>query len=142
MKRIKVKSSNIESVGYEIMSADSQLTGGEETGTLEVEFKGGNIYSYLEVPEIQYHQLMKAESVGKYFSANIKKAGYKFEKVEKRGEEKESLLYLVKELFKMLDTVEESDSGTVFRPTSIETCRVLHATKLKEILPKIRKIIE
>ena len=58
------------------------------------------------------------------------------------SQEKESLLYLVKELFKILDTVEESDNGRVFRPTNIETCRTLHAAKLKEILPKIRKIIK
>jgi len=176
MKRIKVKSSNIESIGYEVLDFAKLL------GTLEVEFKGGGVYRYLEVPESMYEDMLVAESVGKFFSTHTKKGGYKFEKVEKddgtiisselydyltvqldlppktieklkpllRGEvvrwqeEKceESLIYLVKELFKMLDTVEESDNGRVFRPTNIETCRVLHSVKLKEILPKIRKIIK
>jgi len=58
------------------------------------------------------------------------------------SKEKESLVYLVKELFKMLDAKEESDNGRVFRPTNIETCRVLHSVKLKEILPKIRELVK
>ncbi len=49
---------------------------------------------------------------------------------------------LVKELFKLLDSVEETDNGTTFRPTTINTCRVMHTIKLKEILPKIRKLIK
>lgn len=49
---------------------------------------------------------------------------------------------LVKELFDMLDTEEESDSGRKYRPTTISTCRVMHSIKLKEILPKIRELIK
>lgn len=56
--------------------------------------------------------------------------------------EKEDLESLVKELFVLLDTKEESDSGRIFKPTYITSCRVMHSIKLKEILPKIRKLLK
>ena len=52
-------SSNIKSVGY-------------EAGILEIEFIVGSVYQY-NVPESVYTALMAAESVGKFFSANIRK---------------------------------------------------------------------
>jgi len=82
MKRIKVKSSNIESIGYELSLAESAPIVQERLGTLEVEFRGGKVYQYIYVPETQYNQLMKAESIGKFFAANIKTGGYAFKKVE------------------------------------------------------------
>lgn len=51
------------------------------------------------------------------------------------------IIGLVKELFDMLDTIEESDSGRKFKPTNIETCRVMHSIKLKKILPSIKTLI-
>jgi len=46
----------------------------------------------------------------------------------------------VREFFKILDTVEESMSGTEFHPTYISSCRVMHTEKLSKILPKMRKL--
>jgi len=61
MNRDNVSSSNLRSVGYE-----------EGTFTLEIEFHGGGIYQYFEVPESVYLGLMQASSKGQYFHQNIK----------------------------------------------------------------------
>ncbi|NUM79266.1 KTSC domain-containing protein [bacterium] len=60
MDRIEVTSSELKSVGY-----DPNL------GILEVEFRNGGIYRYLDVPQYHYDSLLTAESLGKYFNANI-----------------------------------------------------------------------
>lgn len=59
MKRTFVRSSDIRSVGY-------------ENNTLEIEFNSGGIYQYQGVPQEQYHNLISADSCGKYFHKNIK----------------------------------------------------------------------
>lgn len=41
--------------------------------TLDVEFRSGSVYQYVGVPRSVYVELMEAESVGKFFHANIKK---------------------------------------------------------------------
>lgn len=61
MERQSVNSSNLVSVGYE-----------EDSSTLEVEFKGGAIYRYYNVPSFEHERLMAASSHGIYFNANIK----------------------------------------------------------------------
>lgn len=61
MIREPVASSNIESVGYDAPSE-----------TLEVEFHGGTIYQYYNVPEGLYDQLMAAPSKGQFFNTYIK----------------------------------------------------------------------
>ncbi|MFC0628325.1 KTSC domain-containing protein [Kribbella deserti] len=61
MKRRYVQSSSVRSVGYEL-----------ETGTLEVEFVSGDLYRYLEVPQLVHKQLMAAESVGRFINTRIK----------------------------------------------------------------------
>jgi hypothetical protein len=61
MPRTRVRSSNLESVGYD-----------PETKTLEVEFKGRTVYQYYGVPEAMFVGLMKARSKGTYLSEHIK----------------------------------------------------------------------
>jgi hypothetical protein len=61
MKRQKVFSSNLASIGYD---ADNQI--------LEIEFNHGGVYQYFDVPEDVYEDLMNADSHGKYFVSNIK----------------------------------------------------------------------
>ncbi|QPE05515.1 KTSC domain-containing protein [Microbacterium schleiferi] len=63
MNREPVTSSNLSSVGYD-----------ESSQTLEVEFKNGNIYQYFDVPSSEHIELMRSDSVGTYFSANIRTA--------------------------------------------------------------------
>jgi hypothetical protein len=61
MKRQQVQSSNLVSVGYE-----------DGSSTLEIEFKGGALYQYYNVPAHIHDGLMAADSKGSYFHANIK----------------------------------------------------------------------
>ena len=61
MKRARVTSSNLATVGYD-----------EPSRTLEVEFHHGRVYRYFGVPPEEYRALMGAESHGKYFAANIR----------------------------------------------------------------------
>jgi hypothetical protein len=53
--------------------------------------------------------------------------------------QEEQLKDLVKELFdKYLNVVEESDSGYLFNPTTITTCRALRVVPLSNLLEKMR----
>ena len=61
MDRTPVSSSNLASVGYEPISM-----------VLEIEFVGGRIYQYFDVPELEFRQLIQAASHGTYFNANIR----------------------------------------------------------------------
>lgn len=61
MKIVKVKSSQIQDVGYD-----------SDNATLYIKFIRGNWYSYDNVPGEIYEGLIKAPSVGKYFHKNIK----------------------------------------------------------------------
>ncbi len=61
MERNAVSSSNIKSIGYD-----------EKSKVLEIEFHGGKVYQYSEVPKQEYMGLMSASSHGSYFHANIK----------------------------------------------------------------------
>lgn len=71
MERMKVKSSNINSIGYD-----------ELTKTLEVEFSNNGIYQYKEVPKEVYEGFSKAESIGSYFAKNVRTKGYTYLKIE------------------------------------------------------------
>ena len=61
MKRLRVNSSVIRSLGYDYT-----------TSTLEVEFKTGQLYRYRPVPRAKFNALKGAESKGRYFNANIR----------------------------------------------------------------------
>lgn len=61
MNRIPVNSSNLASVGYDASSK-----------TLEIEFKNRRVYQYFQVPAMEHLSLINADSVGKYFNAEIK----------------------------------------------------------------------
>jgi len=67
--RIPVSSSNLASVGYSAFSE-----------TLEIEFHGGRVYQYFDVPASEYAGLMAAGSHGTYFHAHIKDR-YSYKKV-------------------------------------------------------------
>lgn len=77
LERTIVESSNLVSIGY---APDEQI--------LQVEFKGGSIYNYRNVPEAVHAELMNPVefegSHGKYFIHKIKKNPevYPFEKVQ------------------------------------------------------------
>lgn len=58
---LKVVSSQISDVGYDLTTRE-----------LFVTFKNGSTYKYSNIPLDEYNSLLKAESIGKYFSENIK----------------------------------------------------------------------
>ena len=62
MHREYVESSMITSIGYDA-----------EACLLEVEFKDGVVWQYQEFPEYMWYEFRTAESIGKYFNANIRK---------------------------------------------------------------------
>lgn len=59
MERIRVKSSNLRSFGY-------------QDGVLEVEFNNGRVYRYSGVPEGVVRRMLSAPSVGEYFAKHIR----------------------------------------------------------------------
>lgn len=60
-KTVKVKSSAIKTVSYN-----------PESRILRIEFTQGREYDYPDVPEIEFKNLIGAESVGKYYNQHIK----------------------------------------------------------------------
>lgn len=61
MEWIKVDSSSISRIRYN-----------EDTKVLEIEFQGGRIYQYFDVPVQVFEGLRNADSHGKYFNQQIK----------------------------------------------------------------------
>lgn len=70
MKREKVNSSSIASIGYDPVSK-----------MLEVEFNHGGVYKYMDVAFEEYEALKNAASIGNYFDTHIRDAGYPYVKV-------------------------------------------------------------
>lgn len=71
MNRVSVRSSNIQSVGYD---ADSSI--------LEIEFHSGALYQYYGVPQRVHEGLMTARSTGTYFNDHVKE---KYRSTQIRG---------------------------------------------------------
>jgi hypothetical protein len=65
MHRERVESEALRSVGYE-----------PRRRMLEIEFHSGEIYRYFDVPPDVHVGLMRAESIGRYFSEHIRDAGF------------------------------------------------------------------
>jgi len=47
---------------------------------------------------------------------------------------------LCRELIEILETVESTDEGREFSPTTIRSCRVLTCERLGEIIPEIKRL--
>lgn len=69
MDRLPVVSSNVAEVGYD-----------PATMTLEVAFHSGSVYQYFDVPESLYHEMLQAESVGRFLHEQIKNS-YRYAKI-------------------------------------------------------------
>lgn len=61
MDRKPVKSSNIDSIGYDAASK-----------TLEICFKNGGVYQHAEVPQDAYDSLMSADSKGSHYAEHFR----------------------------------------------------------------------
>jgi hypothetical protein len=70
MKRSKVESSALRSVGY-----DADLA------VLEVEFNDGRVYRYFGIGRSLHQGLLSAKSVGSYYLSHIKDGGFGYERV-------------------------------------------------------------
>ncbi|MGI0027463.1 MAG: KTSC domain-containing protein [Nitrosopumilaceae archaeon] len=70
MERIRIKSNNLRSVGYD-----------ESMRILEIEFDHGGIYQYFGVPKKIYDDLMKSESSYGQFHTRYIKNRYRHEKI-------------------------------------------------------------
>ncbi len=56
-----VKSSNIAKASFD-----------GNTRTMQIEFTTGGVYAYDDVPHEVYNEMCEAESVGRYFQANVR----------------------------------------------------------------------
>ncbi len=73
MRRVRVESTTVGSLGYDV-----------ERRMLEVEFlEDGDVYRYFDVPAWEFDQFLAAESKGRYLNQVFKPAGYAFERVER-----------------------------------------------------------
>lgn len=61
MERQLVTSDNLAEVGYD-----------PESETLEIQFRRGGVYQYYNVPAFIHERLMAADSLGRFFNAEIK----------------------------------------------------------------------
>jgi hypothetical protein len=52
----------------------------------------------------------------------------------------EELKQLVRDFFRILDIVEETDEGRPFRPTNITSCRAMDGAKLNDILKRMKEL--
>jgi len=75
MERQPVESSSLRSVGYDAQRRE-----------LAIEFHDGTVYLYGSVPEDVYSALLRAESKGGYFNAEIREQ-YVYHKVARRESE-------------------------------------------------------
>ena len=69
MNRIAVASIVMSVVGYD-----------STTRTLEVTFRNGSVYEYLDVPPDHYDALLAAASKGQFFNARVRPA-FRFNRV-------------------------------------------------------------
>ena len=58
---VSVVSSNLSRIRWDV-----------QTSTLEVEFLGGRVYQYFDVPEGVFDAFRQADSHGKFFQQNIR----------------------------------------------------------------------
>lgn len=75
-----VDSSNIESIGFELIDREMQ------TGDLYIKFKSGQTFRYLDFPREKHTAMMDAKSKGSYFARFVRKK-YRGELVETEQEE-------------------------------------------------------
>jgi KTSC domain len=61
MRRAHVQSSSVRSVGYDL-----------KAHVLEIEWVGGGVYDYLDVPPEEALALLESDSLGRYLNAEIK----------------------------------------------------------------------
>lgn len=74
IKRVPIESSALATVGYS-----------KKLRALEIEFRNGSVYRYLDVPLDVYEALLKAQSKARYYDENIRRK-YRSQHVKPRHE--------------------------------------------------------
>jgi hypothetical protein len=69
MKRQRVQSSSVASVGYD-----------PDSRTLELKYVSGDVYQYFDVPPLVHTALLTSKSIGAFVNKRIK-PGYRFEQI-------------------------------------------------------------
>ncbi|MBM7786945.1 KTSC domain-containing protein [Tenggerimyces flavus] len=69
MKRQRIQSSSVASVGYDL-----------DSRTLELEYVGGDVYQYYDVPPLVHTALLATRSVGAFVNRRVK-TSYRFEQI-------------------------------------------------------------
>lgn len=94
MRRKKVESSNINSIGHNFL-----------TKNMEIEFKNGNVYRYKKVPRAVFKDMLDSDSKGRFFWNNVR-FEYPYKKYRNKDGEK------VEEEWRMLEKKAElSNTG-------------------------------
>ena len=70
IERTPVRSSALKSVGYD-----------QASNILEIEFTGGEVYQYFDVPAEVHRGLMAAESHGRYFHQHVRGKSYRYRRI-------------------------------------------------------------
>jgi hypothetical protein len=70
MKKLS-KSPSLQTVTVE-SSALAKVAYDHQRATLQVEFRDGAVYQYFDVPVLNYHGLLQANSKGDYFNRHIR----------------------------------------------------------------------
>ncbi|MGH8727530.1 MAG: KTSC domain-containing protein [Burkholderiales bacterium] len=68
---MRVRSSAVAEVGYDPIEK-----------TLEVAFRSGKVYRYLDVPETKYYEMLLSDSIGRFVNTQIK-TSFDFREVER-----------------------------------------------------------
>jgi hypothetical protein len=80
-QKLRVRSSAVAQVGYN-----------PEDQTLEIAFRGGKVYRYLNVPESTYYKMLLSDSIGRFVNTQIK-ALYDFREVPTRPKRSKHTLH-------------------------------------------------
>ena len=80
MKYVNVRSNTIDQIAFE--EGTQMALGARPINIMRIVFTSGNIFDYYGVDKLVYNEFVKAESIGKFFHANIKNI-YQYEKVNK-----------------------------------------------------------
>ncbi len=104
MQRLPVESSDLVAIGYDA-----------KTRTLEIEFKEGRVYQYVDVEPDVYERFTRTDSYGEYFYAHINKH-YRYKRLNGKDQDPkaENLAVVTRNINKLQALLE------VFEPYDIE----------------------
>lgn len=130
MDRIPVASSNIVSIGYD-----------ETNKVLEVEFTGGAIYQYYNVPSDIYQNFIKAPSTGYYFSENIK-TQFTYTNISSINFREIEFVYFLSKLMKASNRFSELEFEPIYRDKNDKMLRpdLVCKTDNRKLIIEVKRV--